>query len=90
MHAVKPAPWSSGVSEDSSVLSYDLERSGDSLLRLKSHFPETYGYVAYQDPYIDFIAVAILVIGYPTVTTWTGTYREFQARWETFLLKGAG
>jgi hypothetical protein len=88
MNLVKPAAWSQTESRVDTFVPSSQEDVGCRLLRRKDQFPETYGFVTYVDPYVDFVTVNVLASD-GTEESWTGTCRQYDDTWEPFLIKGA-
>ena len=88
MHLGKPTAWSQTMPQTDSFAFSPVIECGQQALRQVGTFPETYGFVTYVDPYLDFLAVdAVASDG--TVASWTGTHRQYADMWEPFLIKGA-
>jgi len=59
-------------------------------LRMQGSFPAMFGYLVYEDPYVDYVTVRILGVEATdgAVPVWAGTHEAFHSTWETFLPSG--
>jgi hypothetical protein len=83
MHTEKfPVPARSALVEKLSTV---LPAYEPVLLRMSDSFPYQYGYLVYEDPYVDYVTVRLLGL---ESAVWSGTREDFYRKWEPSLPTG--